>query len=308
MAERSGLFSGGTMTADDFANMIRAITTSGVANGVLNGLAPTQGPGLGFTIDTGSGVVNGEPYTSDSAVAKAFATNVGGGAARVDVGVLRMNKTSPPVYWGNTPPNSVRIDVHQGTPGAGIPTLLTTSTQYEIALCRATISTADVISAFTDMRANAGPGLHDIVTGHSPTTWVKNTGLFGPASGADAAPSRRALVNMDIPGCPYATVNPLGDRAAAGECIQRGTVSGTILSGTKGITAGITYPIAFTAPPIVLLTINTTNLTFPGELPASVGITSPLAASCVAQIVANANVGADRAVTVHWLAIGVPVS
>ncbi len=333
MTEISNFFDGAAASASDFADMIRAILTSGVANGILNGLAPTQGPGLGVTVDSGFAIVNGEPYKNTASRALGLASNSGGGASRTDVVVVRANTSGS--TWGNTPNNIVRLDVHQGTPGAGVPTLLTTSTQYEIALAWATISTSDTITSFVDVRAFAGPGLHDLVAAHSASglttgNVLQATGAtsfgFGPLSaaafgsqtanrvlaapnGSAGNPTFRALVDADLPSRPVNS-GILFSRTATGQAIQHGLTTVTVTNGTQTGSASLTFPVAFTAAPRVFTTINgVTGIINPtAEGPLTAPVESVTASGCTILIILHANAQATRNISVQWLAIGVPAA
>ena len=68
------------------------------------------------------------------------------------------------------------------------------------------------------------------------------------------SPSAHIAASAAVHGLP-ASVNVLGNRSAAGEFVQRGTVASMVATGSYSIsfvTSAVTFPVAFSSTPIVL--------------------------------------------------------
>ena len=84
---------------------------------------------------------------------------------------------------------------------------------------------------------------------------------------------------------------------------QEGTVSPTIASGTRVITGSITFPQPFESAPTSLSgSIKTASVLADAEQPAAVNFYNLTATGCSYRVDAFANVGADRALSVGWMA------
>lgn len=212
MTEVSPFFDGQQTPASVYVDMVRAVVTSGVANGVLGGLVPTQGPGLGITVADGMAVPNGSPYKNTAPVFLPLAAN-GTGGNRVDRAVVRLNNTLAAVGTVvPTPALQIRLGTITGAAGGAVPALTQNSSVYEIPIARATVSSASAITSFTDERAFSGPGPHDIIAAHTAAglsvgqvmqALTATTFGFSPLG----LPSIPAITNMVVP--------PIGTNGAA---------------------------------------------------------------------------------------------
>ena len=142
----------------------------GVFYAIANRLAPSEN-GVYIDIDTGAAVVDGAYYENDATVS----IDVGGGSARpsanprIDYIVVRKNfqqaiTYSPANSTATVGPREIRLTVIRGSEGAVpiAPSLTqdTTSTTYwDIPIATVQISTAGVLSNFTDKREFVGQNL-----------------------------------------------------------------------------------------------------------------------------------------------------
>lgn len=161
MAESSRFWTTGTTndgastyTAAQMQQFIResfltSPSTEGPLYGIGNNLA-VSGTSSPVAVNTGAAIVYGFYYSNDASVSVAVSTPAS--STRVDVVVLKVD-------WAN---NRVRIALHAGTEGAGVPSLTqVANTTWEIPLANVSITTGGVITV-TDRR-----------------TFVKNPGVYG---------------------------------------------------------------------------------------------------------------------------------
>lgn len=134
--------------ADDISDWLDAIMTTGVIK-TDTGLKVTAAGGMVVSVNAGKAVINGKPYRNDSVLSFAVDTAPTGSTARVDLIVLRFDRT-PSV-------RNTYLRYVKGT-GADIPAIVRTDTVYELALAAITVApsvTAITQTAIRDLRGDA---------------------------------------------------------------------------------------------------------------------------------------------------------
>jgi hypothetical protein len=252
----------------------------GVAPGLLNSLAVT-GTSSPVAVNTGGGIVDGKPYYNSASVNVNIATPAS--LTRIDRIVLRAD-------WAA---HTVRITRIAGTEGGAAPAITQTSgTTYDIMLAQASITTGGVITV-TDERV-----------------WARNTTQTGDVTitnaGVTAIGANKVLVSM-LNGI---ALNRQGGSATEWDTagtsnytpttnkIQVGTITATWGSNTPMVAVSVTFPVAFTYKPIILLSIDTNS----GTETFSYWLYSTSASAFTVRCY---HAGVDPTSTIiRWLAIG----
>jgi hypothetical protein len=297
MSELSGLWTttAGAPTGDQQVSYTQAqwstilkiagacMGSEGVAADYLNELAGTVTGANTVSINTGGAMVDGKWYENGAAVSVTVPSAVGGGNTRKDRIVLRCS-------WAGY---AERITLLPGVDAASptAPAITQTSgTTYDIPLYIATVTTAGTVT-LTDERGFA---------------------LINTAELADAAVTLAKMAADSVDDTKAGNRVPALTRRQGGSATvwkTQGTTNYTptmvrqqcgaalvyISAGTKTDAGAITFPVAFSQTPLLLLTCDPEGVAAINTLTAS-------AATITATLQANA--GVDMPVTVHWLAIG----
>lgn len=157
----------------------------GVMRGVLEELEviPANPADTTVTVEPGSAFVQGIFYLNDADNVLNIASNASG-STRIDIIILEADYTA----------QTVRLDVLQGTPGAGLPSLTQTGLIWQIPLAYLTLAsgfTTIAASAITDLRhyANIPDALGIPIVNNSGTTLEIGTLVYLFASGGGIAPT-----------------------------------------------------------------------------------------------------------------------
>jgi hypothetical protein len=293
MAESSGHWTTGAASGDSIASYTQAINSTiqkviaacngfeGVAPGYLNSLAGTVTGANTVSINTGAALVDGKYYDNTAAVSVNIPSAVGGGNTRIDRIVLRAS-------WASY---TVRITRIAGTDAAApvVPAITQTSgTTYDILLYHALVTTAGAVT-LTDERVYA----RQVLTGDVTVT----------AGNVTAIGASKVLATM-LGGV---TANRQGgsatDWAIAGSTnyaptssnIQVGVLAFSFAGSQVTDTEALTFPVAFSAKPIVLVSASSST--------ADIRITASAITSsgCTFSFFADVAV---VAVSAYWIAIG----
>lgn len=133
--------------ADDISDWLDVVMSTGVIKSET-GLKVTPAGGMSVSVNVGKAVINGKPYRNDAAKAFTVDTAPTGTASRVDLIVLRFDRTA-----------SVRntyLFYKKGT-GADVPELIRTDLIFELALAKITVAPAvtEITAAdVTDLRGD----------------------------------------------------------------------------------------------------------------------------------------------------------
>jgi hypothetical protein len=207
MAESYGYFDGIFYNAAQFQEFLRAISSQGIASGVLGSLAPSAGPARAVTIASGYAVAGNHWYKSDANIVKSIASNPSATNNRWDLVVVRYNGSIATV--GTVLNNTVGIDVLQGVAAASptepVPTQ--TTTLYEVPIARAIPGLSGANTAtIVDRRQFGAPPAHDIIAGHSAAGLTAGHALealtattFGFRARTNQSAKANALVAQTIP-------------------------------------------------------------------------------------------------------------
>ena len=266
-----------------------ALNFEGVVPVFLNQLAPTANGINTVKVDTGGALVDGRQYENNAAVNVNIPSSVGGGNTRIDRIVLRAN-------WSAL---TVRVTRIAGTDAASptVPAITQVSgTTYDIKLCQVLVNTSGAVTV-TDERVwaqlnNANQFSNNLITTAKLALNSVDDTIAGNRvpqlyrrQGGDAS-------NWQTPGTTSYTPGLVR--------IQTGMVSASIAAGTGvALLANVTFPVAFSAPPIVIVTVMDTN---PDLVKAQVQCHGTGASQF--QIYANQNGAFSETVIVSWVAIG----
>lgn len=306
--------------------------TEGVLRNVV-GISPNElkvsGTVTPLTVAAGAGVVYGLWYKNDSALSLTIPTPSTG--TRKDYVVLRANMTAS--TYAGTPGQSVRVALVQGVEGSGVLPALTQDANYwEIPLASLVVTTGGGITV-TDARTYCLSSSANQIgyTGPQGTTGPTGpqgvTGPQGDPGGATGATGPRGYTgptgNTGSQGATGPT-GPQGISRRQGGSATDWSVFGTTnyTPATANIQAGVgeinpgsswqwgrlavTFPVAFSQPPIVLVTY--TNQV-DGAKPFMVwveAVTYPVTASGFTAQAYKPDAASTDTVRFTWIAIGPP--
>lgn len=351
MAEKSYLWTTGgagdganEYTRTDWA-MIGKIFSSclgaeGVARGFMNQLLVTNQAANTARVATGGAMVDGKPYSNDTAVDVHIPSAVGGGNTRIDRIVLRADWTA----------QTVRIHRIAGV-DAGAPTapaiIQNSGVLYDLPLARVLVDTGGNLT-ITDERvfSDASGVPVGSLSGTGPMVVGKPNAGVGPATEILAATNERLLRRVSdvvdfgqltlgmIPDLLITTAKIANDaiddtkvgnrvpqfyRRQGGNAVnwnipgfttytpsgvrmQAGTRNVVIPAGSSAYDEPFFFPVAFSAQPLVFATPIPT-----GEIANAYPVVVSAVATSTSQAVIRVHwedTGQDRIVAVHWLAIG----
>lgn len=303
----------------------------GIAPGYLNKLAGTVAGANTVAINTGGAVVDGKVYENGASVNVNIPSASGGGNTRIDRIVLR-------VSWAGFTARITRIaGVDAASPS--VPAITQTSgTTYDLPLYQALVNTSGAVSLTSDERVFAATAVDNvgIEFNGSRILQLKDSGVTAAklatnavttAKIADANVTTAKILDLNVTTSKIA--NDAIDDTKVGNRVpqfyrrkggdpsdwhdegansytpttvrmQAGAVGpNTILSTPTGQT--VTFPIAFSNIPIVMITAYTTN-GLSSDAPMAYSV-SAVTASQFSYIVKN--LGTDIApISIFWLAIG----
>ena len=131
--------------ADDISDWLSVVLPTGIIKSET-GLKVTAAGGMSVSVNAGKAVINGKPYKNDSAKTFTIDTAPTGSTARVDLIVLRFDRT-PSV-------RNIYLAYKKGT-GATVPTLERTDVIFELALAKITVAPASMaVSNIVDLRGD----------------------------------------------------------------------------------------------------------------------------------------------------------
>lgn len=287
--------------------LARSITTEGVHAGYTNELAVT-GAVSPVSINTGAALVYGIPYENTAAVTVAVPTpGVGTTGHRV---VLRAS-------WAA---QTVRVALVSSADGvATIPAVTQTpGVTYEITLATLTITTGGVITV-TDARSYlhyttrvSTAMLDDLAVSTAQLAALGvTTAKLALDSVDDTIVGNRvpALTRREGGSATDWSVGGTTDYTPGAVRMQAGAIDMTIGIGNYGVAATITYPVAFSQPPLILATARDLNTGLAGLPSATAAIivdgASPNAQALItASRPVNQSTAATWLVGVNWVAIG----
>jgi hypothetical protein len=283
MAEDSFLWTTGgagdgsaTYTRSDWSKIIKVLAAMGgkglgIANGLLNELSGSVTGANTVQIDTGAAVVDGKPYLNDAAVNVNIPSAVGGGNTRIDRIVLRANWTA----------QTVRITRIAGTDAASPtpPAITQTSeTTYDLLLYQALVNTSGTVT-LTDERSFAqvtSKGLEDgSITNAKLGSQAVDTSKLGTNS-VTGIKILASTITGDKLADNAVDDTKAGDRVPQLYRRQGGSATNWTTQGSttytpgavrmqvgSAITAGpitpgsvtITFPVAFSQPPVVIVVV-----------------------------------------------------
>lgn len=207
----------------------------GVAPGFLNELAVAGAGANTVSVATGGAMVDGIAYLNDASQNVNIPSAVGGGNTRIDRIVLRAD-------WAG-----FNVSVHRiaGTDAASptAPAITQSSgTTYDIQLCQVLVTTAGAVTV-TDERVWAAGGANSLASSAVTTAKVANDAIDDTKVGNRVPQFYRRQGGDATSWVPPGTTNrtPGAVRMQAGVIHGVGTVS-------------VTFPVAFSAAPIVVLT------------------------------------------------------
>ena len=212
----------------------------GVAPGLLNELACTDGGANTVDVATGGAVVDGKPYSNTAVVNVNVPSAVGGGNTRIDRIVLRCS-------WAGY---SVRITRIAGT-DAGSPTApaitQTSGTTYDIQLCRVLVDTAGAVTV-TDERVYAAVGTTGIQSDAVTTAKIINDAVDDTKVGNRVPQFYRRQGGSATIWSTQGTTNytPGAVRMQAGVVLTSALAAGAVAI------VSVTFPTAFSYGPIVI--------------------------------------------------------
>ena len=286
--QSNGSVDAGPYSGNQWAQLFQSLftrddqATRSVLGRYANELEVTNPAGTTIRVDTGAAVVDGHWIENDATVD--FTPNVPGIASRTDKVVLVENNTNA-VYDGtasavildfptvlvdygalsSVPKYSCRLAVLRGDAGTGAATaLIQTASYWMVELYRFNITNVPGVNTLTDNRAYAkfATQVLDARQGGSATVWAT------PGTN-DYIPTAKMLVqcgSITVPG---------------------------------GGAVNLTYPIAYTQAPIVLLQPDIGS----GATNAVLNVASPT--NTLAAITAyQGDTGAARGVIAFWMSIG----
>lgn len=267
----------------------------GVAPSYLNELAGTVAGANTVAINTGGAVVDGKPYQNDASVNVNIPSAVGGGNTRIDRIVLR-------VSWASFTARITRI---AGTDAASptAPAITQTSgTTFDIMLYQALVNTSGTVT-LTDERTWAIVATDDsTLEDNAGTLQIKDLGVTLAKMAADSVDDTKAgnrvpqfyrrqggsATDWDSPGTTTRTPGAVR--------MQAGSISTGSQAAGAFNTQAVTFPVAFSAKPLVLVSPGGTATSW--EMAASsistTGFIAYFKNTDTTTLTAN----------VHWLAIG----
>ena len=311
MAESSFLWTTGgagdgsaTYTRTNWSDILKVVAAcmdeEGVATGYLNALAPSANGANTVRVATGGALVDGKPYLNSANNDINIPSAVGGGNTRIDRIVLRAS-------WAA---QTVRLTRIAGTDAASpsAPAITQTSgTTYDIMICQALVTTGGVVTV-TDERVFAKPGTNTITTAaltdlsvttakiallNITTALLNDLAVTTAKIAADAVDDTK--VGDRVPQFYRRQGGNASDWSVAGTTSRTPTSvrmqAGVIAVPTGGSGVTITFPTAFSQPPVFVCTPSSNN---PNTFQAA-----PISAT-------QAVIVHDHAGTIdfHWIAIG----
>ena len=301
--QNNGYLDSGPYSADQWAELYKILftgdnaATRGPLKNVLNDLAVTNPSSSNIQVNTGWGICNGHLIKNDAAVT--FTPPNPSTNPRIDVVVMVQNNTAVArtagVASGNNlvfpnsltdynglsslPPYTCRLAILRGTE-AGSPTAPTldvdSATLFMVPLAQYQISTGGTVSALTDRRAYA----LEVDTPQIADDAVDDTKV------GDRVPQlyRRqggSASNWSSPGTTNYTPGAVR--------IQTGVIA---VNGSQAVT----FPVPFSAAPVVLTTPNGTN--------AQSGVGNASVTTSGFTAILQDSGGSSSSGNVFWLAIG----
>lgn len=133
--------------ADDISDWLDVVIATGVVKSET-GLKVTAAGGMNVSVNVGKAIINGKPYRNGSAKTFTIDTAPTGSTSRVDLIVLRFDRT-PSV-------RNTYLAYKKGT-GASVPALTRTDLVYELALAKITVApavTTIAAGAIADLRGD----------------------------------------------------------------------------------------------------------------------------------------------------------
>ena len=290
----------GGFTSTQFQEFIRTVlmttpATEGVLPGIANALACT-GVATPVTVATGAALVYGLWYQNDAAATIAVATPAVN--PRIDLVVLRANMANSAYTAANSQLFSsvgqagytVRMDIIKGVENVSptAPALTQNSNQWEIKIAQLQTTTGGVITN-TDARtyrrdaSNAQlASIDDTMAGNRVATLTRRQGGSATDWGSGGSTNYTpALVKMQ-----------------AGRWSYSGSAFATI-------TQGMTFPVAFSAIPLMFATVTSATMGTATSVQATIATAVSITASSFT-IGFNNTSGTLTACTIDWLAIGPP--
>lgn len=256
-------------------------TDEGVCKNYENELEVT-GTSTPVAVNTGAAYVYGFPYWNTASVDVAIPTPSGN--TRIDRVVLRANWTA----------QTVRITRIAGTEGSGTPPALTQTdgTTWEISLAQVSITTGGVITV-TDERVFCHANI-EVETAMLEDDAVDDTKVgnrvpqFYRRKGGSAT-------DWDVAGT--TTYTPTTVR------MQAGVHSVTISNGNDNQSGSITFPVSFSAAPIVIICVSG-NANVASASYESWVIAGQPTTGDVDYIIFRPGTTGDRVFNISWQAIG----
>lgn len=117
--------------ADDISNWLATVLTTGVIKSAT-GLKVTATGGMVVSVDLGKAVINGKPYTNDTAVSFTVPTAPTSATPRIDLIVLR--------YDSSVNVRETKLVYIQGGTNGSIPAIKRSGAQYDLVLAKITIT------------------------------------------------------------------------------------------------------------------------------------------------------------------------
>lgn len=117
--------------ADDISNWLATVLTTGVIKSAT-GLKVTATGGMVVSVDLGKAVINGKPYTNDTAVSFTVPTAPTSATPRIDLIVLR--------YDSSVNVRATKLVYIQGGSDGSIPAIKRSGAQYDLVLAKITVT------------------------------------------------------------------------------------------------------------------------------------------------------------------------
>lgn len=117
--------------ADDISNWLATVLTTGVIKSTT-GLKVTATGGMVVSVDLGKAVINGKPYTNDTAVSFTVPTAPTSATPRIDLIVLR--------YDSSVNVRETKLVYIQGGTNGSIPAIKRSGAQYDLVLAKITVA------------------------------------------------------------------------------------------------------------------------------------------------------------------------
>lgn len=117
--------------ADDISNWLATVLTTGVIKSTT-GLKVTATGGMVVSVDLGKAVINGKPYTNDTAVSFTVPTAPTSATPRIDLIVLR--------YDSSVNVRETKLVYIQGGSDGSIPAIKRSGAQYDLVLAKITVA------------------------------------------------------------------------------------------------------------------------------------------------------------------------